>query len=442
MSSVTLNPTIDLYIDQGNPTTSFNNDYRLICGDMSNGLDGINAATGGLCRSWLKFDLSSIPGGATITAATLNLQSFYQDGGYASPFNIELARSTNISWTTALTWNTSPSVGSALGEFNVEGSNRSALVTFTGLASTVAAALASGAVSFRLKLEDETGGPGVFHEMSDTNYPSGAGPGVDSPTLVVTYTGGAATYTAAVAGTLGHLTGSMTCTFTSPRRTASIAGTLGHLSGQLTDTFIPPHFNVAIAGTLGHLAAQVTDTFTAPRFTAAIAGTLGHLTGQLTDTFSPPVFTVAIAGTTGHLAGQLTATFTPPHFTATIGGTLGHLATNIAGTTLVPVFTCVISGTLGHLAANLTDTERAPIFTVAIAATLPILQAQIAAMHVPPTFTAFIDGTLPAILADIRVQTERPGVLDATLGPVSCQITATFRLKPANRVALYLAMEE
>ncbi len=66
MVEVTLNPSIDAWIDLSNPNTN-NNDTNLWFGEL-------DTAVGQTTRTLVKFDVSSIPAGSMINSATL---SFY-----------------------------------------------------------------------------------------------------------------------------------------------------------------------------------------------------------------------------------------------------------------------------------------------------------------------------------------------------------------------------
>lgn len=176
MSTVALNPVIDLFVSQGSPTTSYNSDHRTMLA-----YNNVDTPTGA-ARSWFKFDLRTIPVGATITSATLTIKLFYaHDDRYTAPINIELERSTTNTWTTALTWNTQPStVGSPTTTISGEIGYTEDLV-FTGLASDVSAALMSGYLTYRMRATIETTGP--IYMMHDVDYP-----GTNPAVLDVTYT--------------------------------------------------------------------------------------------------------------------------------------------------------------------------------------------------------------------------------------------------------------
>ena len=63
-------------------------------------------------RSWMRFDVSKLPSGATVTAATLQLWCF---GATGPALPVELHSSTNDTWgETTITWNNQPTLGPVL----------------------------------------------------------------------------------------------------------------------------------------------------------------------------------------------------------------------------------------------------------------------------------------------------------------------------------------
>jgi len=100
--SLQILPTDDAFVDNVMDSDSFGSDTDLYIG---------NSPTGGLRRSYLKFDLSEIPAGSTITNAELVL-TISSDGGSASDCNIAVHNVPDSSWseggTTPLVWNNAP----------------------------------------------------------------------------------------------------------------------------------------------------------------------------------------------------------------------------------------------------------------------------------------------------------------------------------------------
>jgi hypothetical protein len=62
-------------------------------------------------RSWLKFDLSSLPGNRVVTSATLNLFNYYN---MVNPQQVEVYGGTSNSWTAStITWGNQAALGTA-----------------------------------------------------------------------------------------------------------------------------------------------------------------------------------------------------------------------------------------------------------------------------------------------------------------------------------------
>ncbi len=142
MSTITVYTLEDSYVDQSSPTTNFNNA----------GPSGNLVTFGGISsdeqRTWFKFDLSSIPAGSTINSATVIIGEWQTTGSYAQIFNIN--RCTDNSWTeTGITWNNAPN-GSVVGSptHSIQ-ENEAGTINFDAT-SDVAAALASGKLSYRI----------------------------------------------------------------------------------------------------------------------------------------------------------------------------------------------------------------------------------------------------------------------------------------------------
>jgi len=129
----TFYPTADTYVWSALPNNNFGNGYNL------------NVEPN--CYTYLKFDLSSIPGNEQVTGGTLYLYCNY---GY-QPFNfsVELHRLADNSWTeTGVTWNNkpNPAYGSLI-YTDVDG-RQNEYVPFT----VGAANIPRGVVSYALKL--------------------------------------------------------------------------------------------------------------------------------------------------------------------------------------------------------------------------------------------------------------------------------------------------
>lgn len=101
-----LAPVADAEVASGSASTNF--------GTGSNLFIQSSTATGtfGVERGWLKFDLSAIPAGSTISSASLQLWN-WKSTGPALPVEVDSA--TNDTWTeTGITWNSQPAVGGAI----------------------------------------------------------------------------------------------------------------------------------------------------------------------------------------------------------------------------------------------------------------------------------------------------------------------------------------
>jgi hypothetical protein len=94
----------DAQVASGNPTTNYGAGTNLYVQSSASGF--------GNERGWLKFDLSSIPAGSSISSASLQLWNWKATGA-AMP--AELRGGSVDSWTeTGITWNTQPVFGAAL----------------------------------------------------------------------------------------------------------------------------------------------------------------------------------------------------------------------------------------------------------------------------------------------------------------------------------------
>ncbi|HUJ16750.1 MAG TPA: MBG domain-containing protein [Nitrospirota bacterium] len=98
-----LAPVADAQVASGKPTTNYNTTNLYIQSSSMNSY--------GNERAWLKFDLSGIPSGATISGASLQLWDWKATGA-ALP--AEVRGGSDDTWTeTGITWNTQPALGAA-----------------------------------------------------------------------------------------------------------------------------------------------------------------------------------------------------------------------------------------------------------------------------------------------------------------------------------------
>jgi|GEM_PF-784241 len=100
-----LTPVADAQVVSGKPTTNYGTSTNLY-------VQSSNAGSYKNERLWLKFDLSGIPGGATISSATLQLWNFNAAGPALAA---EVCGGAGDTWSeTGITWNTQPSFGAPL----------------------------------------------------------------------------------------------------------------------------------------------------------------------------------------------------------------------------------------------------------------------------------------------------------------------------------------
>ena len=100
-TTVTLNPVDDAYVDHHNINTNYNNDNLIVAGSNSD-YDK---------RIFLKFNLSSIPNGATITQANLSLYLTDSSSDYSEDAKY-VSTDTWVEGT--ITWNNQPAIGGLL----------------------------------------------------------------------------------------------------------------------------------------------------------------------------------------------------------------------------------------------------------------------------------------------------------------------------------------
>jgi hypothetical protein len=96
MSTVTLYPTEDCHVYDNDPDTNLDNQTNLRIGDVH-----------GEYRSWVKFDLTSIPYDATIVSATFFVSAWLTAYSYSQIFSISSC--SDSSWSESkITWNNAP----------------------------------------------------------------------------------------------------------------------------------------------------------------------------------------------------------------------------------------------------------------------------------------------------------------------------------------------
>ncbi len=182
MPTANLNTELETFVTAGLPNSSWFATKQLCVGEFDPPYQDY-------ARSWLRFNLSSIPTIATIVSASLTTYPIWMIGnaGYFT-FVLTITRSTDITWTSGLTWNTAPSVGTAVSIFDmadVDYSGGFNPIVFDGLGSTVQSALATGKLSLRIAADVPDGATGQII-FTNSGYP-GVDPAVITR-LDVTYT--------------------------------------------------------------------------------------------------------------------------------------------------------------------------------------------------------------------------------------------------------------
>ncbi len=101
----TLAPIADAQVETSSPNSNFGTTTNLF-------VEGTGGGSFGTERGWLKFDLSGIPAGSTISAASLQLWN-WKSTGASMPAEVHAV--TDDSWTeTGITYNTQPAIGALL----------------------------------------------------------------------------------------------------------------------------------------------------------------------------------------------------------------------------------------------------------------------------------------------------------------------------------------
>lgn len=178
MATVTLHPILDTFVDQGIPTLPRNNAGNICVGDANSGTGGL-PTTLGTSRGWLRFDLSSIPVGATITSAGFGIAgAWISNGNNYGLFSYSIQRCTDTAWTEgAITWNIAPD-GNCVGSSVVVGTSDlngfAIMLTNADVSSHIIAALPSRQINWRMKNDNEGDGTflGFYDRETDPNWVS------------------------------------------------------------------------------------------------------------------------------------------------------------------------------------------------------------------------------------------------------------------------------
>lgn len=121
------------------------------------GVDLYDTGTGyhGLCYSFIQFDLSSIPAGATINSANLFLRAHFVRGDYAPVF-VDVYQTTTATWDEqGITWNGMPQWDQqVLGSAEMDGSAGPQDVLISILTSAISSPLTANVLSIVLAARD------------------------------------------------------------------------------------------------------------------------------------------------------------------------------------------------------------------------------------------------------------------------------------------------
>jgi len=108
--TLTTYPIADAYVEEGHPTSNYGTQTKIIARSCDTG-----TGSNGQMRGFLKFDISSIPAGATITGAKLRLHGYYITEYIKNVSDVQIRQVTDDSWVeSSINWNNQPAYGSVL----------------------------------------------------------------------------------------------------------------------------------------------------------------------------------------------------------------------------------------------------------------------------------------------------------------------------------------
>ena len=160
----------------------------------------------------------------------------------------------------------------------------------------------------------------------------------------VPWTGGAGSFSGAIAQTLPAITQAAAGAHTAPTFSGAAAQTLPALTQSAAGSHTAPTFAGTIAQTLPSLEQAAAGSTTAPTFTGTAAQTLSSLTQSAEGSTTPPAG-ATVAQTLPALTQTATGSFAAPTFTAVIAQTLPPLTQSL--TNRKPVATTTLGERVG-----------------------------------------------------------------------------------------------
>lgn len=147
-TTVTIYATKEASVNEVSPNTNYSgNDYLNVGDDYFD--------PGQNYRTWIGFDLSSIPAGSVIDSAVLTVVPYFAGAFDYSGGNFNVQKCTDNSWTEAgITWNNAPNSSVQSAKFGIHCTEGSTGKSFT-VTDQIQQSLASGGISYRIKASVE-----------------------------------------------------------------------------------------------------------------------------------------------------------------------------------------------------------------------------------------------------------------------------------------------